>query len=58
MVIVRAIVTGLAVGLIAANVWPLLLLKLGAPIAALAEIAFLAAYIWWASGGGPPRNDG
>lgn len=55
LLILRAVVTGLAVGLIAANVWPLLLLKLGAPVAALTEIAFLAAYLWWTSGGGPPQ---
>jgi membrane protease YdiL (CAAX protease family) len=56
LVILRAIVMGLAVGLIAANVWPLLLLKLGMPIASVAEIAFLAAYLSWASGGGPPKR--
>jgi|ERR1043165_2972229 membrane protease YdiL (CAAX protease family) len=55
MLIVRAIALGLAIGLIAANAWPLLLLKLGMPIAAVVEIGFLAAYVWWASGGGPPR---
>ena len=38
------------------NVWPLLLLKLGMPIAALAELVFLAAYLWWASGRGPPQS--
>lgn len=53
-VVFRAIVTGLAIGLVAANVWPLLVLHLGTPVAAATEIAFLAAYIWWASGGGPP----
>ena len=55
MLIVRAIALGLAIGLIAANAWPLLLLKLGMPIAAVVEIGFLAAYVWWAGGGGPPR---
>ncbi len=54
-IIVRAIITGVAVGLVAANVWPLLVLNLGTVVAAAIEIAFLAAYIWWASGGGPPR---
>lgn len=53
--IVRAVLTGLAVGLLAANVWPLLLLKLGMPLAALTEIAFLVAYVWWVRGGGPPH---
>jgi len=54
-VALRAIVSGILVGLIAANVWPLLLTRLGAPLGAAAEIAFLAAYVWWASGGGAPR---
>jgi membrane protease YdiL (CAAX protease family) len=51
----RAIVAGLLIALPAANVWPLLLLNLGAPLAAIAEAMFLALYIWWAAGGGPPR---
>lgn len=54
-VIVRAVVVGILIGLVAANVWPLLLLKLGMPIAAAAEALFLALYVWWAAGGGPPR---
>ena len=55
-VIVRAVIIGLVIGLAAANVWPLLLLKLGMPVAAAAEVLFLAAYIWWAAGGGPPKR--
>jgi membrane protease YdiL (CAAX protease family) len=55
-VILRAIVTGILIGLPAANVWPILLLKLGMPLAAGAEVLFLIAYIWWASGGGPPKS--
>lgn len=55
-VIVRAIATGAVVGLAAANVWPILLLKLGMPVAAGAEALFLIAYIWWAGGGGPPSS--
>ena len=51
----RAIVAGLLIALPAANVWPLLLLKLGTPFAAIAEAMFLALYIWWAAGQGPPR---
>jgi membrane protease YdiL (CAAX protease family) len=51
----RAILAGLVIALAAANVWPLLLLNLGAPQAAIAEAIFLALYIWWAGGGGPPR---
>jgi membrane protease YdiL (CAAX protease family) len=50
----RAIITGLAVALAAANVWPLLLLSLGVPLAATAEAVFPAVYLWWVSGGGPP----
>jgi membrane protease YdiL (CAAX protease family) len=53
-VVVRAIVTGLSIGMVAANVWPILLLKLGMPIAGIAEVIFLSGYVWWASGGGPP----
>ena len=59
-VTLRAILAGLAVGLIAANVWLVLLLNLsrvnrGVVLAAIAETIFLAFYVWWASGGGPPR---
>jgi membrane protease YdiL (CAAX protease family) len=50
-----AIVSGLLIGMVAANVWPLLLLRLGVPLAAVAETIFLALYVWWSSGGGPPR---
>jgi membrane protease YdiL (CAAX protease family) len=52
---VLAVVYGLLIALVAANVWPLLLLHLGAPLAAGAEVLFLSLYIWWAAGGGPPR---
>src|ERR1700679_736757 len=54
-VIVRAVVTGVLVGLVAAYVWASLLFELGMPLAAGAEAMFLIAYIWWARGGGPPR---
>jgi membrane protease YdiL (CAAX protease family) len=37
-------------------VWPLLLLKLAVPLAVIAEGIFLALYLWWAAGGGPPRG--
>jgi membrane protease YdiL (CAAX protease family) len=50
----RAIVSGLLIALVAANVWLLLLLNLGAPLAAIGEAIFLALYVWWAGGGGPP----
>ena len=52
----RAIISCWLIALVAANVWPLLLFNLGAPLAALAEAAFLALYVWWCGGGGPPRT--
>ncbi len=52
----RAILSGLLIGMVAANVWLLFLLNLGVPLATPAEALFLAAYIWWAAGGGPPRR--
>src|SRR5258706_13895927 len=52
----RAIVSGLLIALVAANVWPLLLLELGAPLAAIAEGTFLAFYLWGGGGGGPPAT--
>jgi membrane protease YdiL (CAAX protease family) len=55
-VIVRAVIGGLAVGLIAANLWPVFLVAFGMPLAALVEIVFLTLYVWWAAGGGPPRS--
>jgi membrane protease YdiL (CAAX protease family) len=54
-VAVRAIISGLLIALVAANVWPLFLLHLSVPLAAVAEVIFLAVYLWWASGGGRPR---
>ena len=52
----RAVITGLVIALIPANVWPPLLLSLGVPLAATIEVVFLAFYFWWASGGGPPAR--
>ncbi len=53
----RAIVAGLLVGLVGANVWSILAVVLGARIwTALAETAFLALYIAWARGMGPPSS--
>ena len=52
----RAIICGLLIALPPANVWPLLLLNLGMPLASIAEAIFLALYLWWAGGGGPPRT--
>jgi membrane protease YdiL (CAAX protease family) len=54
-IFLRAIAAGLLIALPAANVWPLFLINLGAPFAAIAEAIFLALYIWWTAGGGPPR---
>jgi membrane protease YdiL (CAAX protease family) len=53
--ILLSIFYGLLVGMIAANVWPIFLLHLSAPLAAVAELLFLGGYVWWAAGGGPPR---
>jgi membrane protease YdiL (CAAX protease family) len=55
-VVIRAVVTGILVGLIAANLWPVFLFKLGMPDAVGAEAVFLAVYVWWVRGGGPPRS--
>ena len=54
--LLRAILSGLLIALVAANVWPLLLLRLGVPLAAPAEVLFFALYLWWVAGGGPPRR--
>lgn len=56
LVTLRAVVAGLLVAMIAANVWPLLLLSLGVPAASIIEVIFLALYVWWAGGAGPPRR--
>jgi membrane protease YdiL (CAAX protease family) len=56
LVTLRAVVAGLLMAMIAANVWPLLLLNLGVPAAAIIEAISLALYVWWAGGGGPPRR--
>jgi membrane protease YdiL (CAAX protease family) len=55
-VLLRAIICGILIALTAANVWPLLLLNVGVPLATIAETIFLTLYLWWASGGGPPRR--
>jgi membrane protease YdiL (CAAX protease family) len=57
-VLLRAIISGLLIALVAANVWPVLLLRLGVPLAVVAEVIFLLLYLWWAAGGGPPRTTG
>jgi membrane protease YdiL (CAAX protease family) len=52
----RAVTSGLLLTLVAVNVWPLLLLNLGVPLAAFTEAIFLGLFLWWTSGGGPPRT--
>ena len=56
LIFVRAILSGLLIALIAANVWALLVRNLDVPIAAIGEAIFLALYVWWSSGGGSPRK--
>ena len=51
----RAVISGLLITLAAVNVWPLLLLNLGGPLAAFAEASFLGLFLWWTGGGGPPQ---
>ena len=52
----RSIVSGILIALVAANVWPVLLVSLGVPLATISEAVFLSLYVWWAGGGGPPRK--
>ena len=53
--VLRAVVVGILIALVPANVWLVFLFFLHMPAAALAEAIFLAGYLWWTSGGGPPR---
>jgi len=55
-VISGAVLLGIVIGMTAANVWPVVLLNLGVPAAVAVEVLFLSAYIYWVSGGGPPRR--
>jgi membrane protease YdiL (CAAX protease family) len=50
----RAILVGFLIAAVAANVWLLLLLNLAVQLAAVSEAIFLAFFLWWAHGGGPP----
>ena len=52
----RAVISGLLITLAAVNLWPLLLLNLGVPLATFTEAVFLGLFLWWTSGGGPPRT--
>ena len=51
-----AILLGILIGMTAANAWPLLLLKLNVSAAVIGETLFLGVYVYWVSGGGPPRR--
>jgi membrane protease YdiL (CAAX protease family) len=53
---IQAILSGIVIALVAANVWPLFLLNLSVPLAATAEAIFLGLYLWYVAGGGPPRT--
>jgi membrane protease YdiL (CAAX protease family) len=53
--IFRATVLGLLIGMIPANVW-FIFLKWKMPLGAVAEVLFLATYVYWARGGGPPKS--
>ena len=53
---IRAILSGLVIALVPANVWPILLVSLSTPAAALVEVIFLGFYLYWTTGGGPPRK--
>ena len=52
----RAVISGLLIGLLAANIWPVLLITLGVSLGAAVEILFLMLYLLWASGRGPGRS--
>lgn len=53
--VLQAIAAGFFVAAIAANVWLLFLQHLSVPPASVSEVFFLALFLWWARGGGPPR---
>lgn len=54
-VLISSIAGGLLVGMVAANIWPIVLVgaKLGVPAATIIELIFLAAYVWWFIGVAP-----
>ncbi len=52
----RAVVSGLLIGMVGANIWFVLLQNLNVQLAAITEAAFLVLYLWWAAGDGPPRR--
>jgi len=53
-VTVGAVIVGVLLALVPANVWPLLLTRLGTPAGSAAEAVFLGVFVWWANGGGAP----
>src|SRR6201998_2295651 len=53
--ILQAIVAGFFVAAIASNVWLFFLQNLSVLPASVAEVFFLALFLWWARGGGPPQ---
>ncbi len=53
-IILRAILAGFLIAAAAANVWLLLHLNFGVQRAAVIEAIFLALFLWWAYGEGPP----
>ncbi len=55
-ILLRSILFGLLLVLVAGNVWPVLLLKLGVPLAVFAEATFLGLFLWWTCGEGPPHS--
>jgi membrane protease YdiL (CAAX protease family) len=52
----RAIIAGMVIVLISANVWPPLLVSFGVLPAATIEVVFLGLYVWWTRGGGQPKR--
>lgn len=54
-VVLQAVFAGFFVSAVAANVWLLFLPILSVLPAAVFEVLFLALFLWWARGGGPPR---
>ncbi|HEY2861100.1 MAG TPA: type II CAAX endopeptidase family protein [Terracidiphilus sp.] len=56
LTIFLAIVYGLLLFGVSANTWPIFLLHLSVPLATLTELLFLSLFVWWVSGGGPPRS--
>jgi membrane protease YdiL (CAAX protease family) len=54
-VALQAVSAGFLTAAASANVWLVLLVNLGVLPATVVELLFLALFLWWARGGGPPR---